>query len=50
MLGGLIPGGIDQGVLGDLVEFVLQSPIVIDPALAFFGGLLTDGLGGPLAL
>jgi hypothetical protein len=47
--GGLIPRGIDQGVLGDLVEFVLQSPIVLDPALAFFRLLLADGLGSALA-
>ena len=49
MSGGLIPRGIDQGVLGDLVEFVLQSPIVLDPALAFFRLLLADGLGSALA-
>ena len=49
MLGGLIPRRIDQGVLGDLVEFVLQSPIVLDPALAFFRLLLADGLGSALA-
>ena len=48
MSGGLIPRRIDQGVLGDLVEFVLQSPIVLDPALAFFRLLLADGLGSAL--
>jgi hypothetical protein len=47
--GGLIPRRIDQGVLGDLVEFVLQSPVVVDPTLAFFRLLLADGLGSTLA-
>ena len=49
MSGGLIPRRIDQGVLGDLVELVQQSPIVLDPALAFFRLLLADGLGSALA-
>src|SRR5215467_15971923 len=40
---------MDQGVLGDLVEFVLERPIVLDPALAFFRLLLADGLGRALA-
>ena len=46
----ILPGCVLQGLVGDLVELALEGAVVFDPPLAFFGGLLTDGLGGPLAL
>jgi len=46
----LPPGCVLQGLFHELVKLALEGAIVFDPALAFFGRLLTDGLGGPLAL
>ena len=46
----LLPGCVLQGLFDELVKLALEGAIVFDPALAFFGRLLTDGLSGPLAL
>ena len=45
----LLPRCVLQGFFDDLVELALEGAIVFDPALAFFGRLLSDGLGGPLS-